>query len=80
MPSVILQFDDDDTDVDVIKTKLKAAGLKIVSVTSSRWRDEDGNDTGGRIDVEVMDEAGDHKSKVESAETEYKKIKKKVKL
>lgn len=59
--SVFMQFDgdiDDETKKSQLIVELKQAGVKAKDIHVSRWRDLDGNDIGGRIDVELEDDMG----------------------
>lgn len=76
--SVFIQFDGEITNMDALLAELKSKGIKVLSIKPSRWRDEENNDKGGRIDVEIADDAGDknaYKQKISALETEMKKSK-----
>lgn len=77
--SIYIQFDGTSADLKGLEEELKATGIKILSIKSSRWRDEQGNDKGGRIDVELEDDGGtpiEVKQKIAKVSTEMNKAKK----
>lgn len=55
-----IQLDGDITDIQTLNDELKAKGLQIISINTSRWIgvDEQGHpvDRGGRVDIEVSDD------------------------
>lgn len=70
--SRIIQFDGEIDDIDKLKQELKIAGVEILYITRSRWRGQNGEDKGARIDVEIEDDIGDTKPKIDHLELTMK--------
>lgn len=67
--SIFIQFDGEIDDIEKLKQELKASGIKVLNIHRSRWKSEQGEDRGGRIDIEIETESADMKQKVTHLET-----------
>lgn len=62
--STFIQFDGEIDDIEKLMQELKASSVRVLAIHRSRWKSEDGQDKGGRIDVEIEDEVEPVKVKV----------------
>jgi len=63
---MFMQFDgniDDDTKKNQLINELKQAGVKVIDIRLSRWRNQADDDIGGRIDLQIEDDAGTSEQK-----------------